>query len=66
MKKTPILFDKKADCCGCTACAMICPKGAISMLADSEGFEYPTINAELCINCKMCVGVCPIKIKKVE
>lgn len=64
MKKTPILFDKKSDCCGCAACAMICPKNAISMVADNEGFEYPVINEELCINCKICTGVCPIKLKR--
>lgn len=30
-------LDKK-DCCGCTACYNACPKKAIAMQADQEGF----------------------------
>lgn len=59
----PILYKKKEDCCGCTACFAICPKGAITMTVDEEGFEYPTIDAKECIKCWQCVKVCPIKIK---
>ena len=57
--------DKKY-CCGCTACANICPKNAIKMQADNEGFLYPNINMEKCINCHMCEKVCPYnkKVKK--
>lgn len=29
--------------CGCTACAAICPKDAIIMKEDNEGFLYPTV-----------------------
>lgn len=50
----------KHDCCGCTACASICPKGCIAMTADSEGFYYPEINENLCINCGLCEKVCPL------
>ena len=27
------------NCCGCTACANICPKNAIDMLPDALGFK---------------------------
>ena len=37
------LFAEKNQCCGCMACADICPKGAISARADREGFWYPEI-----------------------
>ena len=57
----PVLFVSKSDCCGCSACYSICPKGAISMVKDKEGFLYPEIDSNLCINCKMCSKVCPIK-----
>lgn len=64
VKPIPILFTRKEDCCGCTACYAICPKSAISMLADEEGFLYPHINEELCIRCYQCMKVCPIKEAK--
>lgn len=56
-----MLFENKNECCGCWACANICPKGAISMIADNEGFKYPQIDNEKCIDCGMCQKVCPIK-----
>ncbi len=46
-------------CSGCAACRAVCPKSAISMVADSEGFLYPQINAELCILCGKCQRACP-------
>lgn len=48
------------DCCGCTACFNACPTSAISMQCDSEGFSFPMVNAELCVNCNKCERVCPI------
>lgn len=53
------IIDKK-NCCGCTACMNSCPKNAITMVEDSEGFKYPHISSELCINCNLCEKVCPI------
>ena len=49
-----IKIEKKEDCCGCTACANICPKQAITMKPDPEGFLYPVVNEENCINCGVC------------
>lgn len=53
-----ILFTQKDECCGCTACEHICPEHAIKMTADEEGFLYPQINAEQCIECGLCKKVC--------
>lgn len=64
MKDVPILYEKKALCCGCTACYSICPKQAIQMIEDDDGFEYPVIQENLCVNCKQCIKVCPIKQKR--
>ena len=50
----------KSECCGCTACANICPKHCIFMQEDKEGFRYPSINKDLCINCDLCMKICPI------
>lgn len=60
-KELPVLYEKKALCCGCTACFAICPQEAISMVEDDEGFEYPVINENKCISCYLCLKVCPIK-----
>lgn len=56
-----VLFERKMDCCGCSACYAICPKDAIAMVVDEEGFEYPQINHSKCIRCYQCTQVCPIK-----
>lgn len=52
------LFKQKHDCCGCTACMSICPEQAITMEADEEGFLYPQINPELCVECEACKKLC--------
>lgn len=48
------------NCCGCTACSSICPKEAIQMVPDSEGFAYPVILEDRCVSCGLCEQVCPI------
>lgn len=50
--------QKKVECCGCGACAQICPNGAISLVEDAEGFRYPVINKDKCVNCGLCHKVC--------
>ncbi|MBQ6987148.1 MAG: Coenzyme F420 hydrogenase/dehydrogenase, beta subunit C-terminal domain [Oscillibacter sp.] len=47
-------------CTGCTACASVCPKRAITMERDEEGFLFPKINPERCVRCGRCTAVCPI------
>lgn len=53
-------ITNKKQCCGCTACKSICPKNCITMVTDSEGFEYPKVDIRNCINCDACQRVCPI------
>jgi len=38
MKKKPILYNRKEECCGCMACYAVCPKKAIDIVIDEEGF----------------------------
>ena len=53
-----IEIKNKADCCGCTACASICPQDAITMQPDSMGFLYPVVDKDKCVNCGLCEKVC--------
>lgn len=46
------------ECSGCTACMNACPKAAITMQEDSEGFLYPHIDEDSCIHCGLCQKVC--------
>lgn len=55
-----IQIDDKKQCCGCTACESICPKKAIKMLPDNEGFLYPHVDKTLCVECGLCEKICPI------
>lgn len=54
-----LVSKNKEGCYGCGACAQICPKSAIKMSLDDEGFRYPSIDTRLCIHCDLCKRVCP-------
>lgn len=47
-------------CCGCSACADICPVGAIVMSPDQNGFLIPSINDSLCVDCQKCEKTCQL------
>lgn len=53
------MICNKKNCVGCFACYNICPKNAIEMAEDDNGFIYPKINYDKCINCNLCKKVCP-------
>ena len=55
----------KTKCCGCGACIQVCPKRAITMQADSEGFLYPVVNDKKCVKCRLCLKTCPILNKPI-
>ena len=48
------------SCTGCSACFSICPKHAITMQADANGFLRPGIDADACIHCGLCEKACPV------
>ncbi|WP_302925976.1 4Fe-4S binding protein [Holdemania filiformis] len=62
MKEFPVLYKRKEECCGCTACFAVCPNEAVSMVTDEEGFDYPQVDEEKCIRCYRCLKVCPFKV----
>lgn len=55
------LYDHKSACFGCGACQTACPHGAITMEPDPEGFLYPVVNGDLCVDCGLCKEICPAK-----
>ena len=52
-----LAFDKER-CCGCSACMSVCPKHAISMQRDEEGFFFPVIDETKCTKCGLCEKLC--------
>ncbi|MGH4052367.1 MAG: Coenzyme F420 hydrogenase/dehydrogenase, beta subunit C-terminal domain [Clostridium sp.] len=54
-----ISIINKKNCSGCKGCYNICPQKCIEMLVDEEGFWYPKVNENKCIECGLCEKVCP-------
>ena len=50
---------KWEQCCGCGACANKCPKQAIAMQPNHEGFLHPVVDTEKCVECGACEKACP-------
>ena len=58
-KSFPPKLASHETCTGCTACAAVCPKDAIAMRRDREGFAFPHVRSDLCVRCGRCTAVCP-------
>ena len=54
-----LTINKEESCYGCRACEHVCPKGAIAMQENGEGFLYPVLDETKCIQCGLCKKVCP-------
>lgn len=46
-------------CTGCFACANGCPKDAITLPENYEGFYFPVIDSDKCVDCGLCDKICP-------
>ncbi len=49
---------RKSSCSGCGACAMLCPKKAITMAENDEGFLTSQVDLEKCTDCGQCLKKC--------
>lgn len=54
------VLDKSAlrECTSCQLCGAVCPKGAIKIELNKDGFYRPIVDDELCIDCNICTKVC--------
>ena len=46
-------------CCGCGACAQVCPTGAIQIGLNENGFLSARVEENKCVSCGKCVSFCP-------
>lgn len=58
--RTRVFYDlPESACYGCHACVSVCPVKAIEMIPDKEGFLFPKIDSDKCIECGLCERTCP-------
>lgn len=48
----------KRTCTSCQMCAAVCPKNAIKVVLDDNGFYRPSIDDVRCVDCGICTKVC--------
>lgn len=58
--KSYIFTGTKSSCSGCGACVQICAKKALTMQPDEEGFLYPVMDTDKCVQCGLCNSRCPV------
>ena len=47
------------ECCGCSACSVVCNHGALTMAFNDEGYYKPVLDEAKCVHCGLCDRVCP-------
>lgn len=50
--------DNLRACTGCSICAAVCPKGAITISLNDEGFYTPAVDPQKCVECGICKHSC--------
>lgn len=52
----PEIVVQRELCCGCEACAAVCPVGAINLLE-----KKAQIDEKQCVRCGACISECPLE-----
>ena len=47
-------------CTGCNICVSLCPTDAITLRISDEGFWYPSVDQDTCVECGKCLNGCPV------
>lgn len=55
------VFQNGSLCCGCGACAQVCPVNAIQVRQAKTGFYRAVVREETCISCGKCQKICPFR-----
>ena len=55
-----IEIKRTKDCCGCSGCVQVCPRKCISINKTINGFLYPVVDKDSCVECGLCEQVCPV------
>lgn len=50
--------NKLRECTSCQVCGAVCPKEAIHIELNKDGFYRPIIEQEKCIDCGICIKAC--------
>ncbi len=58
------ILELKDSCTACGACVSVCPKDALTLRYNSEGFYYPQVDRKLCIGHHLCEQVCHVITNK--
>lgn len=59
MKRIITELISNKSCFGCGLCVTACPKGAIELRLNNEGFYIPSlVNSSVCNKCSLCTKVC--------
>jgi pyruvate formate lyase activating enzyme len=54
----PLLIQQASRCIGCGRCVEVCPRGALSRVADGSGPGLTVLDRDLCDSCGLCAEVC--------
>lgn len=54
------MLNIKDKCTGCGVCSVSCPTKSIWMMENEEGFRFPVIDKNTCIECHICEKKCPV------
>lgn len=53
-------IENTDNCFGCFLCEAVCPRKCIQKTKKSDGFYFPTVIDDSCVECGKCLSACPV------